>query len=136
MQYTIGYHMQNEGYPVVYPYIILMHGHPIGYPICCLYMTLLCLQILKSLNNNRSVMSKLYAWLPLALLPTLKASACTNPSASFLRYRRLDLHHRSLDHVIEAVNLLCDKILYIRYADNMVRKSQAFLHFLAKMVWR
>ena len=36
MQYTIGYHMQNEGYPVVYPYIILMHGHPIGYPICCL----------------------------------------------------------------------------------------------------
>ena len=28
--------MQNEGYPVVYPYIILMHGHPIGYPICCL----------------------------------------------------------------------------------------------------
>ena len=34
--------------------------------------------------------------------------------------------------MIEAVNLLCDKILYIRYADNMVRKSQAFLHFFSQ----
>ena len=27
MQYTIGYHMENKGFPVVYPNIIFMHGH-------------------------------------------------------------------------------------------------------------
>ena len=77
-------------------------------------------------------MSKSYAWRPLALLPILKSSACTNPSAQFLQYRRLDLYHGSMGYVIEAINILCDRVLYLRYADNKVRETQAFF-LLASM---
>ena len=76
-------------------------------------------------------MSKSYAWRPLALLPILKSSACTNPSADFLLYRRLDLYHGSMGYVIKAINILCDRGLYIRYADNKVRQTQAFHHLLS-----
>ena len=94
------------------------------------YVTWLLLAV-GSLNNNRSVMSKSYAWRPLALLPILKASACTNPSADFLRYRRLDLYHGSMGYVIGAVNILCDRVLYLRYSDNKVQETQAFLLLLS-----
>jgi len=84
-----------------------------------------------SLNNDRSVMSKSYSWRPIALLPILKSSACTNPSSSFLRYRRLDLYHSCMDIMIDYLNRLCYKDMHIRYADNMVRLTQCFLHLLS-----
>ena len=94
------------------------------------YVTWLLLAV-GSLNNNRSVMSKSYAWRPLALLPILKASACTNQSADFLRYRRLDLYHASMGFAIGAVNILCDRVLYLCYGDNKVLETQAFLHLFS-----
>ena len=51
------------------------------------------------LNNDRTVMSKAFAWRPLALLPILKASACRETDKDWLVNRRLDLYHRSMDHV-------------------------------------
>ena len=74
-------------------------------------------------------MSKSYSWHPLALLPILKSSACkcTNPSAAFLRYRRLDLYHRCME--IVKIKQFCDKVFYIWFADNKISKSQCFLHF-------
>jgi hypothetical protein len=43
------------------------------------------------LNNDRTVMSKAFAWRPLALLPILKASACAETDKDWLVHRRLDL---------------------------------------------
>ena len=42
-------------------------------------------------------MSKSYAWRPLALLPILKGSVCTEMDEDWLRHRRLELYHRSME---------------------------------------
>ena len=75
-------------------------------------------------------MSKAYAWRPLGLLPILKASACSITDKDWLRNRRLDLYHRSMDHVIADLNDLCSKDIYLRYADNRIRLSRPFYHVL------
>ena len=75
-------------------------------------------------------MSIAYAWRPLALLPILKSSACANTNKDWLRNRRLDLYHRSMDHIIADLNELCSKDIYLRFADNRVRLSRAFYHVL------
>jgi hypothetical protein len=82
------------------------------------------------LNNDRAVMSKALVWRPLALLPILKASACSETAKDWLVNRRLDLYHRSMDHVIADLNELCSKDMYIRFADNRIRLSRAFYHVL------
>ena len=75
-------------------------------------------------------MSKSYAWRPLALLPILKGSVCTETDDAWLRHRRLELYHRSMDHIIQDINELCSKDIYLCFADNRVRLSRAFYHVL------
>ena len=87
------------------------------------HMKHLCFAV-ESLNNEKSVMSKTYSGRPIAMLPILKFSACTNPSASFLQNRRLDLYHACMDIIIDELNRLCFNDMHIRYADNMVRLTQ------------
>ena len=82
------------------------------------------------LNNDRTVMSKAFAWRPLALLPILKASACIETDGDWLVNRRLDLYHRSMDHVIADLNELCSKDMHLRFADDRIRLSRAFYHVL------
>ena len=38
--------------------------------------------------------------------------------------------HRSMDHVIEDLNELCSKDIYLRFADDRIRLSRAFFHVL------
>ena len=75
-------------------------------------------------------MSKAFAWRPLALLPILKASACAETDKDWLVGRRLDLYHRSMDHIIADLNELCSKYIHLRFADNRIRLSRAFYHVL------
>ena len=75
-------------------------------------------------------MSKSYAWRPLALLPILKGSVCTETDDDWLRHRRLELYHRSMDHIIQDINELCSKDIHLCFADNKVRLSRAFYHVL------
>ena len=75
-------------------------------------------------------MSKAFAWRSLALLPILKASACRETDKDWLVHRRLDLYHRSMDHVIANLNKLCSSDIYLRFADNRIRLSRAFFHVL------
>jgi hypothetical protein len=77
-------------------------------------------------------MSKAYAWRPPALFPILKASAGRNTSKDWLRNKRLDLYHRSLDHSINDLNNLCSRDIYHRFADNhdCIRLSRDFYHVL------
>ena len=74
-------------------------------------------------------MSKSYAWRPLALL-ILKGSVCTETDDDWLRHRRLELYHRSMDHIIQDINELCSKDIHLCFADNKVRLSRAFYHVL------
>jgi len=64
------------------------------------------------------------------LLPILKASACAETDKDWLVHRRLDLYHRSMDHVIADLNELCSKDIYLRFADDRIRLSRAFFHVL------
>ena len=82
-----------------------------------------------SLNNNRSVACKTYAWRPLACLPIIKSQACTNGDENWLRHRRIDVFHRSLDIIVAKVNELCSKNIFIRFADNLTRESRVSPHF-------
>jgi hypothetical protein len=73
---------------------------------------------------------ELYAWRPLAILPILKGSVCTVTDEGWLRHRRLELFHRSMDHIIRDINDLCSRDMYIHFADDNVRCSRAFHHLL------
>lgn len=84
-----------------------------------------------SLNNDRSVMSKSFAWRPLGLLPILKPGAFTNTSTGWQRYRRLDLYHRCMDHIVAEVNQLCSEDKYYVFADRKVRLGRCFWHLLS-----
>jgi hypothetical protein len=63
-------------------------------------------------NNDRSVVSKAYAWHLLAILPILKGSVYTDTGEDWLRHRRLELFHRSMDHIIQDINDLCSRDIY------------------------
>ena len=75
-------------------------------------------------------MSKTYAWRPLALRPILKGSVCTETDDAWLQHRRLELYHQSMDHIIQDIDELCSKDIYLCFADDKVRLSPAFSHVL------
>jgi hypothetical protein len=77
-------------------------------------------QRLGCLNNDRYVMSKSYALRPLAIFLILKGSVCTVTDEDWLRHRRLELYHRTMDHIIWDIDLdkLCSRDIYIRFADD------------------
>ena len=83
------------------------------------------------LNNDRSVMSKPYAWRPLGMLPILKASACENTDKDWQAARRVELYHRCMDPIIEEINTLCSADNHFRFADKLVRKGRCFWHLLS-----
>ena len=64
------------------------------------------------------------------MLPILKGSACTETDDEWVRHRRQQLYHRSMDHIIADINKLCSKDIYLRFADGLVRCSRAFYHVL------
>ncbi len=66
----------------------------------------------------------------LSILPIIHGSACTIPDEDWLRHRRLELYHRSMDHIIADLNRLCSTDIYLRFADGLVRLCLAFYHLL------
>ena len=97
----------------------------------CVRPNLTSLSPVGCLNNDKSVMSKSYAWRPLGLLPILKASSCENTNEEWQTFRRMDLYHRCLDPIIAEINALCTEDKYYRFADNKVRKGRCFFHLLS-----
>ncbi len=83
------------------------------------------------LNNDKSIMSRPYAWRVLGILPILKASACTNTDQDWQRQHRLDMYHRAMDPVIAEINELCKTARFYRWADKLVRLGCAFWHIIS-----
>jgi hypothetical protein len=75
-------------------------------------------------------MSKAYAWRPLAILPILKGSVFTDTGEEWLQHRHLEVYHRSMDHIIEDINHLCSRDIYLRFADDRVRCVRTFFYVL------
>ena len=83
------------------------------------------------LNNDKSVMSRPYAWRVLRILPILKASACTNQDKGWQSQCRINMFHRAMDPVIAEINELCKTAKYYRWADKLVRLGLAFWHIIS-----
>ena len=84
-----------------------------------------------SLNNDRTVMSRTYAWRPLACLPILKTSAFSNVDKDWQAQRLLALYHDAMAHIVVDVNDLCSTDRHYRFADKIVRCGRGFWHFLS-----
>lgn len=84
-----------------------------------------------SLNNDRTVMARTYAWRPLACLPILKGSACTNTSKDWQAYRRSALYHSAMAPIVAEVNEICSTDRHFRFADKVVRCGRGFWHLLS-----
>ncbi len=75
-------------------------------------------------------MSKAYAWHPLAILPILKGLVCTDTDEDWLLHRSLELYHRTMDHIIQDINDLCSRDIYLRFADDRVCCVRTCFHAL------
>jgi hypothetical protein len=75
-------------------------------------------------------MSKAYAWRPLAILPILMGSVCTETDEDWLRHRSLELYHKSMDQIIQDINDLFSRVIYLRFADDSVCCVRTFYHAL------
>ena len=74
-------------------------------------------QILRNLRNRYALLRRL-------------RSVTHRYADGNLLMRRLDLYHRSMDHIIADLNELCSKDIHLRFADNRIRLSRAFYHVL------
>ena len=66
----------------------------------------------------------------------LTGSECTETDEDWLQHKRLELYHRSMDQIIEDMNELCSRDIYLHFADDEVRLSRAFYHVLIKAAAR
>jgi hypothetical protein len=72
-------------------------------------------------------MSKAYA------LPIHKGSVCTVTDEDWLRHRRLELYHRSMDQIIRDINELCSRETFT-FALHMT-KCDAVVLFIIRVFW-
>ena len=72
-------------------------------------------------NLDSSVSGKAMAWRVLGMLPGLKKSATPNESDAWLRQRRLEMHHTCVKHVVDSINIFCNKDVHVLCADKQVR---------------
>jgi hypothetical protein len=70
----------------------------------------------------------------IALLPILKGSVCTETDDD--QHRRLELYHRStgMDHIIQDIDELCSRDIYLCFADDKDRSRPAFYHVLVRVM--
>ena len=50
----------------------------------------------------------------------------------YTEYRLAELYYRSMEHILQDINELCSRDIYLRFADDKVRCSRAFFHVLVK----
>ena len=71
-------------------------------------------------------MSRTYAWRPLACLPILKGSACTNVKKDWQADRCCALYHSAMAPIIADVNDIGSTDRHFRFADKAVRHGLGF----------
>ena len=76
-------------------------------------------------------MQQSYAQRPLACLPILKGSACTNVTKDWQAHRHCALYHSAMAPIIADVNDICSSDRHFRFADKVVRHGRGFWHLLS-----
>ena len=61
----------------------------------------------------------------------IEPTAFTNNNVEWQRYRRLDLCHRCMDHVVDEINQICSEDKYFRFAEGKVRLGRCFWYLLS-----
>ena len=85
------------------------------------------------LNNDRTqaVMSRTYAWRPLACLPILKGSSSTNVNKDLQTYCQCALYHNAMAPIIADVNDISSTDRHFWFTDKLVRRGRGFWHLLS-----
>ena len=84
-----------------------------------------------SRNNDRTVAGKAYAWRLLGMMPAVSRAATVTQTTEWRAERRTRLYHSCIDILVQQINDLTGRDIYIRYADKMVRRSRVFVDFLS-----
>ena len=111
-------------------YILCYVSYNVPYYTTCYANPVVVISV-GSLNNDRTVMSRPYAWRPLACLPILKGGSFPNTDVEWQRRRRLSVYHSAMEHIVDDVNEICSTDRHYRFADKVVRCGRGFWHFLS-----
>ena len=79
---------------------------------------------------TQSVASKAYAWRLLGMMPAISKTATVSQTDEWRANHRVRLYHSCIDILSTRINDLVGRDVYIRFADNMTRRSRVFLDFL------
>ena len=74
---------------------------------------------------NRSTMIS-----QLGMMPTISKSATVSQTNEWRANRRVQLYHSCINIISTKINELVGRDVYIKFADNMTRRSRVFLDFL------
>ncbi len=84
-----------------------------------------------SLNNNRTVSGKAYAWRLLGMMPDISKATDAAQTSEWRAERQTRLYLSCIDILVAQINDLTGRDIHIRYADKLVQHSHVFMDFLS-----
>ncbi len=77
-----------------------------------------------SRNNDRTVSGKAYAWRLLGMMPAISKAATVAQTTEWRAEWRTRLYHSCIDILVDQINYLTGRDMYVRYADKLVLRSR------------
>ena len=84
-----------------------------------------------SSNNDRTVGGKTFAWRLLGMMPSISKAATVAKTYEWRSERRTRLYHSCIDILVEQINDLCWRDVFLRFGDQLFRRCRVFLDFLS-----
>ena len=84
-----------------------------------------------SRNNDRTVGGKAFAWRLLGMMPSISKAATVSQTDEWRADRRTRLYHSCIDILVEQINDLTGRDVFLRFGDQLFRRSRVFLDFLS-----
>jgi hypothetical protein len=84
-----------------------------------------------SRNNDRTVGGKTFAWRLLGMLPSISKAATVSQTEEWRADRRTRLYHSCIDILVQQINELTGRDVFLRFGDQHFRRSRVFLVFLS-----
>lgn len=84
-----------------------------------------------SRNNDRTVGGKAFAWRLLGMMPSISKAATVSQTDEWRAERRTRLYHSCIDILVQQINELTGRDVFLRFGDQQFRRSRVFLDFLS-----
>ncbi len=81
--------------------------------------------------NDHTVSGKVYVWRLLGMMPAIFKAATVAQTTEWRAEWRTRLYHSCIDILAKQINDLTGRVIHIRYADKLVRRSRVFMDFLS-----